>query len=161
MRPCSPLGFSIIAKCCACPGAKLVHLAKVALIRKRSHKSRRLKPTAPYFCGKAIKRPLSTCGLRYGRLYMVNVTLRPRPPMSTSAHLRTIKAREVNALWPQRTSIGLPSPTEAIDDAIRPPRAPRSIWCLIRTPRDRPDTPCQQTEGRLRSLLFLTRIRGG
>jgi hypothetical protein len=59
------IGLLLLPKCCARPGAKLVHLAKVAaiaLIRNWSHKSRRLKPTAPYFCDKAIKRPLSTSG---------------------------------------------------------------------------------------------------
>ena len=72
-----------------------MHIRKAALQQNatKQRSSVRALLITPFFCGKAIKCPLTTYGLRYGTCCMVNVALRLRPlplaPMSALGHWRT------------------------------------------------------------------------
>jgi len=63
----------------------------------------------PFFCGKAIKCPLTTYGLRYGTCCMVNVALRLRPlllaPMSALGQTQTCAAQKGTSALPPKADM--------------------------------------------------------
>src|SRR4029077_15519869 len=69
----------------------------------------------PFFCSKAIKCPLTTCGLHYGTRCMVNVALRPGPlrlaPMPLWVIGRYRRAPAACLLYPRKQTFS-PTPLE-------------------------------------------------